>query len=398
MQRPIVSGNFGTNPQLVESVFRERHGPPVGIFRAPGRVNLIGEHTDYNDGFVMPVALSFSTYIAVGARADCTISVLSLDFNETINLNLDDLGAGPTGHWSDYVRGVAAVIRTSGLTLSGANLVIKSDVPIGAGLSSSAAIEVSTAFALLAVAGVEVDRREIAELCQRAEHQYAGTNCGIMDQFIACFGHAGHALLLDCRILAIELLEIPDNVRIVVCNTMVKHALADGEYNQRRADCEEGVRFLQSRIPGVRALRDVDVLQLTHFGTDMPDRVYRRCRHVLTENARTLEAAEALRSCDLGSFGRLMVESHQSLRDDYEVSCPELDKMVEFALNHKSTYGARMTGGGFGGCTVNFVRADAVGAFKADVSSQYEKATGLAPAIYVCRAADGAGPVQLEFA
>ena len=194
-------------------------------------------------------------------------------------------------------------MQASGLKLSGANIVIKSEVPIGAGLSSSAAIEVSTAFALLAVAGVEVDRHEIAALCQRAEHQYAGTNCGIMDQFIACFGQSGHALLLDCRTLAFELLEVPDDVRIVVCNTMVKHALAGGEYNQRRADCEEGVRFLQSRIPGICALRDVDILQLSQFGTDMTDRVYRRCRHVVTENARTLEAAGALRSHDLSTFG-----------------------------------------------------------------------------------------------
>ncbi len=398
MQRPTSSGDFGNNPQLVETVFRKKYGSPAGIFRAPGRVNLIGEHTDYNDGFVMPAALGFSMYVAVGVRPDRMISVLSLDFDEAVNLNLDDLGAGPTGLWSDYVRGVAAVMQASGLTLPGVNLVIKSEVPIGAGLSSSAAVEVSSAFALFAVAGVEVDRREIAALCQRAEHLYAGTNCGIMDQFIACFGQAGHALLLDCRTLAYELLEVPDSVRIVVCNTMVKHTLAGGEYNQRRADCEEGVRFLQSRLPGVRALRDVDLLQLTQFGSDMPDRVYRRCRHVVSENARTLEAAEALRKHDLGSFGRLMVESHRSLRDDYEVSCPELDKMVELALNQKSAYGARMTGGGFGGCTVNLVQADAVEAFRSNVSGQYEKATGLAPAIYICAAADGATRLPLEFA
>jgi galactokinase len=398
MQRPTLSRNLGNTPQLVETVFRKKYGPPAGIFRAPGRVNLIGEHTDYNDGFVMPAALGFSTYIAVAARADRMISVLSLDFDETATLDLDGLGAGPTGHWSDYVRGVAAAMQASGLTLSGANLVIKSEVPIGASLSSSAAIEVSTAFALLAVAGVELDRREIAALCQRAEHLYAGTNCGIMDQFISCFGHAGHALLLDCRTLAYELLEVPGDVRIVACNTMVKHALVGGEYNQRRADCEEGVQFLQSRIPGIRALRDVDLLQLTQLGADMPDRVYRRCRHVVTENARTLEAAEVLRSRDLGSFGRLMVESHRSLRDDYEVSCPELDKMVELALNNKGAYGARMTGGGFGGCTVNLVQADEVESFKSDVSRQYEKATGLAPAVYVCTAAEGATRVPLEFA
>lgn len=398
MEQPTLSGNFENSSQLVDQAFRKYYGTPIGILRAPGRVNLIGEHTDYNDGFVMPAALGFSTYVAAGPRDDRTINAFSLDFDEVASIALDDPGSGPTCHWSDYVRGVAAVVLKTGRALRGANLVIKSQVPVGAGLSSSAAIEVSTAFALLAVAGLSLDRREIALLCQRAEHEYAGTKCGIMDQFISCFGQANHAVLLDCRSLSYELLEVSGDVRIIVCNTMVKHELAGGEYNERRADCEEGVRFLKTKFPDISALRDMDINQLTQFVAGMPERVYHRCRHVVTENARTLAAAQALRRRDLGVFGRLMVDSHQSLRDDYEVSCRELDLMVELALKQPGVFGARMTGGGFGGCTVNLVRAELVDTFKAEMYREYENATGLSPAIYVCTAADGAGPVPREMA
>ncbi len=398
MEQPTVLGNFESNSHLVERVFRQEYGAPIGILRAPGRVNLIGEHTDYNDGFVMPAALDFSAYAAAGARPDRTISVLSLDLNESATFSLDDRSCGPTGHWSDYVRGVAAVMIKTGVPLKGTNLAIKSEVPIGAGLSSSAAIEVSTAFALLAVAGSGLARRKIALTCQRAEHEYAGTKCGIMDQFISCFGQAGHALLLDCRALTFEPLAVSNDIRIVICNTMVRHELAGGEYNARRVDCEEGVRFLKANLPDIRALRDVDITQLTRFGAGMPEQTYHRCRHVVTENARTLTAAQALRSGDMAVFGRLMVDSHRSLRDDYEVSCPELDLMVESALKQRGVFGARMTGGGFGGCTVNLVQAEAVDAFRTEVTREYETATGLSAAIYVCRAADGAGPVPREMA
>ena len=398
MEPPIVSASFENSPQLVARIFHQHYGSFVGVFRAPGRVNLIGEHTDYNDGFVMPAALGFSTYVAVGGSGDRTVSIFSLDFDERATISLDNPGSGRTGHWSDYSRGVAAMLQASGVALDGANLVIKSDVPIGAGLSSSAAIEVSVAFALLAVVGRTLDRREIVALCQRAEHQYAGTKCGIMDQYISCFGQANHALLLDCRTLTHELLHIPGDVRIVICNTMVKHELSGGEYNQRRADCEDGVRLLQHLIPNLRALRDCDMSQLRRFGNEMPERVYRRCRHVVSENARVLDAAQALRRSELDLFGHLMTESHRSLRDDYEVSCRELDLMVEFALECKGVFGARMTGGGFGGCTVNLVQAEAVETFKSTVSRRYESATGLQPAIYVCSAADGAGPAVPELA
>ena len=379
--------------RLVARQFRELYGEPIAIFRAPGRVNLIGEHTDYNDGFVMPAALEFYTYVAAGPRTDRELSVYSIDFNETKNFHLDDLEGGPTGHWSDYVRGVAGVLQASGDAIRGANLVIKGEVPIGAGLSSSAALEVSTALALLANSELTWDRVQVARTCQRAEHEYAGTKCGIMDQFISCCAQANHALLLDCRSLKSELLKIEDPVRIVVCNTMVKHELAGGEYNRRRADCEAGVRFLQRYLADIRALRDVSPSQLAEYGVGLPPETYRRCRHVVGENARVLEAAEALQDGDLVRFGVLMYASHASLRDDYEVSCKELDLMVELASKCTGVYGARMTGGGFGGCTVIIVDADAVEEFKATIASGYNGATGLHPEIYVCTAADGAGEV-----
>lgn len=394
MERTRPNHESSAAAEFVAQVIRQRHSEPTGIFHAPGRVNLIGEHTDYNDGFVMPAALAFYTTVAAAPRNDRKLQVYSIDFDEAREFALGDVAPGPTGHWSDYPRGVAGVLQTSGVTLRGANLVIKGDVPIGAGLSSSAAIEVATAFALLAVTRTRLERREIASICQQAEHEYAGTKCGIMDQFISCFGQADHALLLDCRSLQYEPVKIASRARIVVCNTMVRHELAAGEYNLRRADCEDGVKYLQQHLPDIRALRDVGSAQLVEFGRGMPDRIYRRCRHVIAENARTLEAAKALKQGDLEQFGTLMGESHESLRGDYEVSCRELDLMVAIAGNCRGVYGARMTGGGFGGCTVNLVEADAVEAFQTAVLHQYETATGIHPEIYVCRAANGAGEVS----
>jgi galactokinase len=382
-----------TTTSLVTHQFRELYGEPIGVFRAPGRVNLIGEHTDYNDGFVMPAALEFYTYVAAGPRTDRELSVYSIDFDETKCFHLDDLAGGPTGHWSDYVRGVAGVVNARGDAIRGANLVIKGEVPIGAGLSSSAALEVATALALLANSGLTWSCVDVAQACQRAEHEYAGTKCGIMDQFISCYARANHALLLDCRSLEYELLRIEDRIRIVICNTMVKHELAGGEYNRRRADCEAGVRFLQRYLPDIRALRDVSPSQLAEYGVGLPPETYRRCHHVISENARVLEAAQALKDGDLLRFGVLMYASHASLRDDYDVSCKELDLMVELARKCSGVYGARMTGGGFGGCTVNLVDADAVEEFKAAIAGDYNDATGLHPEIYVCTAADGAAEV-----
>ena len=371
--------------------FQRSYGAHPKIFRAPGRVNLIGEHTDYNDGFVMPAAIEFYTWVAASRRADHVLRVHSDRFAETIDLSLDALAGPPRKHWSDFIRGVAAVLQATGHTLSGANLVTYGQVPLGAGLSSSASLEVSTALALMSVSNFELPPLDLVRICQRAEHEYVGTRCGIMDQFIAAFGRAGHALMLDCRSLDYNLLPIPPDVRLVICNTMVKHELAAGEYNRRRADCESGVSALRPHLPHIHALRDVTLADLEKHRNDLPEVVHRRCRHVIGENQRVLAAADALRSGKLDRFGQLMFESHRSLRDDYEVSCRELDLLVELASACEGVYGARMTGGGFGGCTVNLVRSDAVDRFQCRIKEAYEKVTGKIPDVYVCSAAQGAG-------
>jgi galactokinase len=375
------------------AAFQQRFGRKAAIFRAPGRVNLIGEHTDYNDGFVMPAAIGFYTYIAIAPRKDRQLRAYSENFKETRPLELDSLSGPPSGHWSDYVRGVAAVLQSAGCKLTGADLLISSEVPIGSGLSSSAALEVSTAFALLGVSGATMPREQVALNCQRAENEFTGARCGIMDQFISCFGRADHALLLDCRTLERELLPLGNRARIVVCNTKVKHSIAGGEYNQRRADCEASVHYLRRFLPAIRALCDVTLAQLEEFGRRLPEIRFRRCRHVISENARVQEAAQALKGDDLIRYGELMYASHHSLRDDYEVSCRELDIMVELASKIDGVFGARMTGGGFGGCTVNLVREDAVKTFRANIAEGYKAATGIDPAVYICAAAEGAGEV-----
>ncbi|MBI1740048.1 MAG: galactokinase [Candidatus Koribacter versatilis] len=392
MPSPVAS--YESIADSLTQRFERSYGTRPRIFRAPGRVNLIGEHTDYNDGFVMPAAIEFYTWVAADRRGDPVLRVESDQFSEAAEWPLDGLSGAPRKHWSDYVRGVAAVLQAAGCPLSGANLVIHGQVPLGAGLSSSAALEVSTALALLSVSNYQLPPLELAKLCQRAEHEYAGTRCGIMDQFIATFGRSGHALMLDCRSLDYKLLPVPEEARLVICNSMVKHELAAGQYNLRRADCEAGVRLLQQHLPNVRALRDVTLPDLEKHRDELPEVVYRRCRHVVTENQRVLEAADALQSGDLARFGRLMYESHRSLRDDYEVSCRELDLLGELAATGEGVYGARMTGGGFGGCTVNLVRADAADRFQRYIMEAYAKDAGKTPEVYVCSAAQGAGPWQ----
>jgi galactokinase len=371
--------------------FREMFSTSARIFRAPGRVNVIGEHTDYNDGFVMPAAVKFYTWVAAAKREDRVLEAYSAHFDEKISLSLDELAGPHRRHWSDFVRGVAAVLQNAGYTLAGANLGIYGEVPLGAGLSSSASLEVATALALGAVSGIDVPRLDLVKLCQKAEHEFVGTRCGIMDQFVAVYGATGHALMLDCRSLEYQLLALPHDFRLVVCNSMVRHELASGEYNGRRADCEEGVKLLRPHLPGIHALRDVAVADLEAWKQALPARVYRRCWHVVTENQRVLEAAKALQSGEAERFGGLMYQSHASLRDYYEVSCRELDLLVDLTSSRAGVYGARMTGGGFGGCTVNLVRADAADSFEEHISRAYQEATGIMPEIYVCEPAAGAG-------
>ena len=382
--------SFEAAGDLVAARFREVSGSNPRIFCAPGRVNVIGEHTDYNDGFVMPAALEFYTWVAGAKREDRILEAYSAHFDEKISLCLDSLDGPPRRHWSDFIRGVAAVVQHAGYKLDGADLVIHGEVPLGAGLSSSASLEVATGLALSSLSGIDIPRLELVKLCQKAEHEFVGTRCGIMDQFVAVHGAAGHALMLDCRSLEYVLLPLPRDLRLVVCNSMVRHELASGEYNCRRADCEEGVRLLQPHLPGIRALRDVSVANLDAWEQVLPVTVSRRCRHVVTENQRVQEAAKALQSSDADRFGHLMCQSHASLRDDYQVSCRELDLLFDLASSSPGVYGARMTGGGFGGCTVNLLRADACDSFKEHISRAYREATSIVPEIYVCEPGQGA--------
>ena len=375
----------------LKALFAELYGGHPTVYRAPGRVNLIGEHTDYNDGFVMPAALNLYTYVAVTPRPDRRLRVYSENFDEACDVDLDSIRPVKSGHWSDYVRGVAGVLESSGYKLRGADLAIASEVPLGSGLSSSAALEVSTAWALLSNSEINVDRNAIPQICQQAEHLYPETKCGIMDQFISCHGRAGHALMLDCRSLDFQLLPLPGDVRLMVCNTMVRHEHASGGYNTRQGECQEGLRALQQALPEIRALRDVTIDELEQHRSRLSPLIYKRIRHVVTENERVKMAASALQAADMAKLGELMADSHRSLRDDYEVSTPELDLMVELARDQKDVYGARMTGGGFGGCTINLVHSARAGEVQQRLEQNYEAKTGLSPTIIICEASDGAG-------
>jgi galactokinase len=387
---PTLASNLNCVADSLSQRFQKLYGASPSIFLAPGRVNLIGEHTDYNDGFVMPAAIDSYTWVAVAKRPHKILRVHSEHFAESVELPLAALAGPPRKHWSDYVRGIAAVLQLAGHALSGADVLIYSQVALGAGLSSSASLEISTALALMATSKIDLRPLEMAKLCQQAEREYAGTQCGIMDQFIAVFGRAECAVMLDCRSLEHRVLTLPKNVSVVICNSMVRHEHAAGEYNRRRADCETGVAILQGLMPNIRALRDVSPADLEQHRDQLPQRIYRRCRHVVSENQRVLAAAEALGSDNLAGFGRLMYESHESMRDDYEISCQELDLLVELASTCEGVYGSRMTGGGFGGCTVNLLRSDAVGGFRSFVKENYIKKMRRNCEIYVCSAAEGA--------
>jgi len=383
-------------PLQILDGFKARFGTTASAYRAPGRVNLIGEHTDYNEGFVLPAAIDFYCWAAAAPRGDGKLVIHSENFNETIEARLDSLSPLPEKHWANYPLGVAWALRRAGKPISGANVYIAGEVPLGAGLSSSAAVEVSVAFALLRQSGDAENRAELAKLCQKAENEFVGARVGIMDQFISCFGRASHALLLDCRSLKHEFVRLPPNLQLVICNTMVRHELASGEYNTRRAECEEGVRILRIVLPEVRALRDVTLSQLEDHRQNLSRKVFARCRHVITENARVNSAVEAFRKGDTTTLGPLLQDSHRSLRDDYEVSCRELDLMVEVAAAQPGLIGARMTGGGFGGCTINLVESAAVSDFRRNVAAAYSSETGLTPEIYVSPAAEGAKEITLE--
>jgi galactokinase len=373
------------------------------VVRAPGRVNLIGEHTDYNDGYVLPVAIDRSILMAAAPRPDRQVVLHALDFDQRAEFSLDDIQHDAQHPWSNYQRGVAFFLQERGFELTGIDAIITGDIPIGSGLSSSAAVEVAAAYTWQVLSGFSLSRVELALLCQRAENEFVGMKCGIMDQFISALGQRNHALLIDCRTLEHEAVKLgtiarrgsvtPVSATIVVCDTMKRRGLVDSEYNARRRECEEGVRLLQKRLPGIEALRDVSVAQFERYQEDLPEVVRRRCRHVVYENERVLQSIEALKKGDLSTFGRLMNESHVSLRDDYQVSCRELNVMVEAAWQVEGVYGSRLTGAGFGGCTVSLVAGEAIERFRAHVAAEYQAATGVEPQIYVCAVEDGVGEV-----
>lgn len=363
----------------------EIYGSAPQVFcAAPGRVNLIGEHTDYNDGFVLPAAIDRYVVAAASPRDDDVIRVAALDFDQEVRFALSDIVHDAEHGWSNYVRGVAAVLQEGGYRLSGMDLTITSNVPVAAGLSSSAALELAVAYLFEELGDLEIDGVERALLCQRAENEFVGMQCGIMDQYIVSLGQADHALLIDCRSLGYELVPVPSECSIVICDTKKSRGLVDSAYNERRRECETGAQIL-----GVEALRDVSVETFERRQDELDETVRKRCRHVVTENQRTLDAVETLRHDDLDRVGDLMKASHVSLRDDYEVSCVELDIMVEAAWRQEGTIGARMTGAGFGGCTVSLVEREAVPPFVENVSHLYHEATGIEAEIYICRAARG---------
>jgi len=375
------------NLQAVE-IFSERYGsPPEVLVRAPGRVNLIGEHTDYNDGFVLPMAIDRFIWIAATPTHDRRVSVYSANFDESVEFHLDSLTKGGP-RWGEYLKGVAWSLQDAGHRLVGWEGVVAGNVPVGAGLSSSAALETATARLFAHLAGFPWNAPLMAKLCQRAENHWVGVNCGIMDQLVSAAGIAGHALLIDTRDLSILPVPLPHGATVVVLDTGTRRGLADSAYNERRAQCEAAARFF-----GVSALRDVTPEEFAARSSGLGETLRQRARHVITENDRTLRAAEAKRRGDAMELGKLMVESHRSLRDDFQVSGPELDTMVECALARGECYGARMTGAGFGGCAVALVRTDAVEDFVRAVSSCYTAATGLSPKAYPCVPSEGAAVV-----
>ena len=361
--------------------------------RAPGRVNLIGEHTDYNEGYVLPVAIGLETRIRLTPTGDGQVDITLEATGEHKQI---DLGAiGPRrGGWIDYVSGVAQVLVSAGKPIGGFRGTLSSNLPMSSGLSSSAALELASSWALLAAAGEpaeSVDRLELARLCQRAENGYVGVNSGLMDQFASSCGVGGHALLLDCRSLEYRAVPIPDDIRIVVVETGTKRRLVSSEYNERRAQCERGVAVLKGRGEPVRSLRDATVTMLDAARDELGDVTYRRCRHVVDENERTLAAVAALEAGDASSLGELFAASHASLRDLYEVSSPELDAAVEIGSATPGVIASRMTGAGFGGCTVNLVRVDSVDRLCAAIDRDYSARTGHTATVYAVEAVDGAG-------
>lgn len=372
-------------PQRVQEQFVQQYGQrPSLLVRAPGRVNLIGEHTDYNEGFVLPMAIDRAVYIALRPSADPQVTVHSLDFADTAVFDLTHLQkTGP--NWAEYIKGVAWALQTAGYPLQGWQGVLAGDVPLGAGLSSSAALELAVARAFIALNGQPWPATEMARLCQQAENEWVGVNCGIMDQLISATGQAGHAMLIDCRSLATKAVPLPPATAVVILDSSTRRGLVDSAYNERRAQCEAAAKFFQ-----VPFLRDVSIEQFLAHEAQLEPLTRQRARHVVTENVRVLNAGLAMQQQDPVLLGQLMNDSHHSMQYDFEISNQALDTLVHIAQAQADCYGARMTGGGFGGCAVALVQASTAVAFSQTVAQAYQQATGLQAMIYVCQASNGA--------
>jgi len=378
------------DPAHLRSLHQARFTAEPAIFIAPGRVNLIGEHTDYAEGFVMPAAIDFATLATISPRSDGRIVLYSENFSEERCFDAAALPAQAQRHWADYPLGVLSILQGEGHKIPGFSLSLWGDVPPSSGLSSSASVEVATALAVTSLLGVTYPGAVLARLCQRAENEFVGANCGIMDQFISANGAENHALLLDCRDLSYKLAPIPAHVALVIANTMVKHSVAGGEYTSRRAEVEEAAAVIARHRPEVKFLRDANVDDLKRWGSEMSPNALKRARHVITENTRTVAAAEALLRGDLKELGRLMAEAHTSYSRDFEASCAEADTMVALAQDLPGLIGARLTGGGFGGCTINLVEREEAAAFSEALGARYATETGIVPQIMICHASDGA--------
>ncbi len=373
----------------LERDFRSRFSDRPRLFSAPGRANLIGEHTDYNDGWVLPLSIDLRTYVAFRPASKGRIRLYSQNLDSGLETDLE--GLERRGEWTDYVIGAVRRMRAEGFDLGGFDLLVDSEIPVGSGLSSSAALQVAAAFALSQGFGLSIDSIHLASLCQQAEIDFVGVRCGIMDQLTSSCGRRDHAILLDCRSLEYERVPLPPELRVVVCNSLVRHSHAEGAYNDRRRECDESVSRLRGLGLEVRALRDVTPQMLERYGPRLPSLLRRRSRHVVTENPRVLEFRRALSDSDLAAAGRLMKASHVSLRDDYQVSCPELNLLVDLAEGIPGVHGSRMMGGGFGGCTVSLVSPTALEEFQSRVGAGYEARFGYRPWIHVCRSVDGVG-------
>jgi len=372
-----------TREKVIQSFQKEFGSDPTLLTHSPGRVNIIGEHTDYNDGFVLPMALNFSTWIALRPRGDQRVLVRALDKGEVLEFDLNDFEKG-SGGWREYITGVAWALQDAGHTLKGWEGVISGDVPIGAGLSSSAALELTLARAFALVSDLEWDPAQMSLICQKAENQWVGINSGVMDQMISASGKEGFALMIDCRNLNTKQVPLPKNTQLVILDTATRRGLVDSAYNERRAQCEAVVCHFD-----VKALRDINPEQLQEKAGILDLTLYRRAQHVISENQRVLEAVKALNLGDAAGLGSLMNQSHASMRDDFEISREEMDQMVTIAQSQPGCYGARMTGGGFGGCAVALVAEDKVERFQKTVSKQYREKTGLDPKVYISSAAGG---------